>query len=114
MAINSRRKGHTYEREIVAEFRAKGWIKTCRNIETNPDAVLGVDILHTEPFMIQVKRYADYCPISKIEEIPPVPGTIPLLITKPDDKSAMVVLSLANFLSLISPDSPAPPLPEDF
>ena len=114
MAINSRRKGLTYERNVVAEFRALGWIKACRNIETNPDAVLGVDILHTEPFMVQCKRYADYAPISKIEEIPHVPGTIPVLITKPDDKPAMVVLSLANFLSLISPDSPSPALPEDF
>ena len=114
MTVNARRKGHSFERDVVTEFRAKGWIKACRNIETNPDAVLGLDLNHTEPFSIQCKRLQDYAPISRISEIPPIPGRIPVLITKPDDGPAMAVLPLSHFLLLISPSSKGPACPEDF
>ena len=112
--INARAKGIAFERDIAAEFRSRGWHRVCRNIETNPDAILGIDLLHTEPFSIQCKRLVDYAPISRIQEIPPLPGQIPVLITKPDDGPAMVVLPLKDFLSLISPASPSRPTVEDF
>lgn len=112
--INSRKKGHDWERAIVNEFRSLGWTRACRNIETNPDSILGLDILHTEPFSIQCKRLQEYAPISRIQEIPPLQGQIPVLITKPDDGPAMVVLPLQDFLTLISPDSSSRPTKDDF
>jgi hypothetical protein len=112
--INSRKKGHDFERAVVAEFRALGWIRACRNIETDPDAVLGIDLKHTEPYAVQCKRLSDYAPIRRIEEIPPLPGQTPILITKPDDGPAMVVLPLSAFLTLISPDHNPRPQAEDF
>ena len=116
MPINSRKKGLDFERTLCAELRALGWTRACRNIETNPDAVLGIDLLHTDPFTIQAKRLQDYAPISRIFEIPRIPGKIPVLITQPDAKNGppMVVLPLQDFLSLISPDSSSPPTKDDF
>jgi hypothetical protein len=114
MPINSRRKGHSFERDIVAEFRGRGWIRACRNIETDPDAILGIDLKNTAPFSIQCKRLADYAPISRIGEIPPLPGQIPVLITKPDDGPAMVVLPLQDFLAMISPDTNRRATKDDF
>ena len=116
MPINSRTKGLSHERSLCAEFRARGWTKACRNIETNPDAVLGIDILNTDPFCIQAKRLAQYAPITRIFEIPRLPGRIPVLITTPDASvgPAMVVLPLQDFLTLISPDSSSPPTKDDF
>jgi hypothetical protein len=113
--IDVRKKGHDFERKIVAEFRSKGWIRACRNIETNPDATLGIDLLHTEPFAIQCKRRRDYVSVSTIGEIPPTsPPSIPVVITKPDEGIAMVIIPLHHFLSLISPTSPSPPVRDDF
>ena len=120
MSALSRTKGHAFERAIVAEFRARGWISACRNIETNPDAVLGIDLLNTAPFSIQCKRHATYAPISMIYEIPSLPGQIPVLITKPDHSAnspqanTMVVLPLSDFLALVSPSSPSRPQLGDF
>ena len=120
--INARRKGHSFERALVAEFRSKGWIKACRNIETNPDAILGIDLLHTYPFAVQAKRLATYAPITRIFEIPTTsPATIPILITKPDEDysnglpaTTMVVLPLHHFLAMISPETPGPFSKDDF
>ena len=114
MTINSRTKGLTYERLVANEFRAMGWVKACRNIETNPDAVLGLDLLHTEPFSIQCKRLADYAQISRIFEIPDLPGQIPVLVTKPDDGPAMAVLPFKDLMRLISPQSESRPTKDDF
>ena len=122
MSALSRTKGHSFERQIVAEFRSRGWTQACRQIETNPDAILGIDLLHTQPFSIQCKRLASYAPISNIFQIPTLPAQIPLLITKPDASPSipsipsitMVVLPLSDFLALVSPSSPGRPVPGDF
>lgn len=116
--MDSRAKGLNFERQIVAEFRAKGWASACRQIETNPGAVLGIDLLNTDPFSIQCKCRARYVPISTIREVPPLPGKIPVLVTKGSHDAGesvpMVVLSLSDFLSLVSPSSPSRPTVEDF
>lgn len=114
--MDVRKKGHDFERQLVTEFRAKGWDKAARNLEFSQDAILGIDLKNTDPFLIQAKRLAQYAPISRIFEIPNLPGKIPVLITKPDSPNgpAMAVLSLTDFLSLISPQSPSPPTAEDF
>jgi hypothetical protein len=61
----------------------------------------GVDLEHTGQYRFQCKAYKDYCPISKIDEIPKEENTIGVLVTKGDRKEPMVVMSLDNFMVML-------------
>lgn len=86
----SRTKGHQFERDIANDFKEMGWDSARRQLEYQEG--LGVDLENTYPFQVQCKRYKDYCPISKIEEVNPDKGEIPMLITKGDRKKAVCVM----------------------
>jgi hypothetical protein len=109
----NRKKGHDFERRVVAALRSHGFPNAKRHDEQAPGAVLGFDIENTAPFIIQCKRHQAYAPISAIFEIPATSLT-PVLITQPDDTSqpAMAVLPFSAFLMLLS--NHLPPTPEDF
>jgi hypothetical protein len=108
----NRKKGHDFERRVVAAFRSHGFPKAIRHDESIPGAILGYDIDHTGPFRVQCKRLQNYAPISNIFEIPNSDAYIPLLITQPDDGKAMAVLPFSAFLQLIS--GCMPKLKEEF
>jgi hypothetical protein len=63
----------------------------------------GIDIVATDPFKIQCKRYKGYSPISKIEEVECNRdlGEIPMLITKADHKESMCVLPWSDMKDLL-------------
>jgi len=95
----SRTKGHSYERAIANVFREAGYTDAKRQLEYQEG--LGVDLANTGPYRVQCKRYKAYAPITKIEEVPEEVGTVPLLITKADNKPDMVCLSLNHFIELV-------------
>lgn len=51
--------------------------------------------------MFQCKAYKDYCPISKINEIPIVENKIRCLVTKGDRKEPMVVIPFKEFMAML-------------
>lgn len=93
----SRTKGHSFERAVAITFR-----------EVYPDAQrlleyqegYGIDLDKTGIFRVQCKAYKQYAPISKINEIPKG-DYIPVLVTKGDRLTPMVVLPLDNFIELL-------------
>lgn len=86
----SRTKGHQYEREKARDFKSIGWEEARRQLEYQEG--MGVDLENTYPFKVQCKRYKDYCPISKIEEVKLKKGDVALLLTKGDRKKDIAVM----------------------
>ena len=97
---SSRVKGHSFERDIAKDFKELGYKDARRLLEYQEG--MGVDLENTGKFRVQCKRYKDYCPISKINEVPKEKNTIPLLITKGDRKETMVVMSWNDHKSILS------------
>lgn len=95
--INSRRKGHGFERELVKLLKPI-FPKAQRQLEYQESK--GVDLEHTGFFDFQCKRSKNSIPISKIEEIPEVKGRIPVLVSKQDRKEAYATLPLDKFIYL--------------
>lgn len=109
--VTNRKRGHDFERRVVAAFRSHGYPNAQRHDESAPGAVLGYDLENTGPFIVQCKNLATYAPISAINEIPPSSLT-PVLVTQSATGPAMAVLPFSAFLMLLSKQTP--PLPEDF
>lgn len=120
--VNGRQKGHSYERKIAVDFQEMGFDAITKRAARGGDWSTsddGIDLVGTEPFAVQVKRYRDYVPINTIEEIncwpkdnSPVHGfgvqvtgpdypMIPLLITKKDHGEAMCVLPWSEMKKII-------------
>ncbi len=130
MTINSRAKGHTFERETSHQFQEMGWkgAQTTRAARggdwSHTDD--GIDLTGTEPFAVQCKRLANYVPVNTIEEIGLKPGfafvpvdpypkihqgqpvfsdgpamSIPLLLTKADHKPTMAILPWSELQKLL-------------
>jgi hypothetical protein len=100
--INGRTKGHSFERKIAQEFRSLGWSKALRNLEYQSQVALdGVDILNTEPFLVQCKCKKDYVPVNTIKEVRNKEGYYPLLITQGTRKEPMVVMRWKDFKEIL-------------
>lgn len=111
---NGRTKGHAYERKIAVDFQEMGFDAITKRAARGGDWSTtddGIDLVGTEPFAVQVKRYRDYVPVNTIEEIHPgtlhdglgfaVDSEVPILITKADHKPAMAVLPWEELQKLI-------------
>lgn len=100
--INSRRKGHQFERNVAIEFR-KIFPGARRHLEYHEDDANGVDLIGTKPFLIQCKRGRKLASINKIFEIQidPIDGGIPLLITQGDNTDIYAALPLHFFLRMV-------------
>ena len=94
-----RTKGHAFERQIAIAFRCL-FPKAAREL-TECREGLGVDLIETGNLRVQCKRGRKYAPLSKIEEIPEVEGTIPLLVTQGDRKPTLVAMRLDDFLAIL-------------
>lgn len=99
----SRRKGLGYENRIAGILREHGFPDAGRHLEFQKDEARGFDLKNTGVFRIQCKRYRSYAPVTKLEEVKPERGTVPLLVTRADRKPDVVVLYLKDFLKLIHP-----------
>ncbi len=93
-----RAKGTAFERTVAIAFREL-FPKALRQLEFQQG--LGVDLQGTGNLQIQCKRGRSYAPLTRIEEVPEVVGTIPLLVTQGDRKETLVALRLTDFLAIL-------------
>lgn len=98
----SRRKGHSFERDVAIALRGL-YPKAKRQLEYQEDECVGVDIANAGPFKIQCKKLKKYAPIKYIEEVKcdRTLGDIPILITAGDGEEAMTVIPFEEFLRLV-------------
>ena len=100
MGLRSRRKGHGYERTIAKQLRDEGiFPEAQRQLEYQAHNAKGVDLENTGKLRIQIKRYKRYVNPSRIEEIKE--EGIRALVTKADNKPAIVCLYWEDFLKII-------------
>jgi hypothetical protein len=94
----ARRKGYGYERTI-ANILKDIFPEAKRHLEFQGQEAKGYDLDNTGEFRIQCKRYKQYAPITKIEEVQET-GT-PVLITKGDRKKDVVCMYLEDWIKLL-------------
>ena len=94
----NRRAGHAYEREIANKLKDI-FPDVRRHLEPRGcDSVGGIDLDNTGVYGIQMKNYANYAPINKIEE---VKQGIPVLITKGQRKKSVVCMYFDDWKRLV-------------
>lgn len=100
--VNSRRKGKTFELEIVKHLK-EVYPNAKRQLEYQEG--FGYDIANTGRLRIQCKNYEAYAPITKIEEAYSAcndeNGCIPVLVTKGKNKPTMAVIPFYFFKELV-------------
>ena len=102
---NSRRKGHSFER-LVANLLKPLYPNARRHLEFQVGEANGVDISNTGSYKIQCKRLAKYAPVTCIEEVQCCEelGDVPVLITAGNEKRAVAVIPLEEFIRLVRVD----------
>ena len=98
---NSRAVGNAYERQIRLEFIELGW-KNCQTSryaskETDDNKV---DLVHTEPFNVQIKRWSSAPAYQKVLSEMPKTG-INIIIHKKPNRGEVVVMDKKSFYYLI-------------
>jgi hypothetical protein len=98
----ARRKGHSFERHVAILFQSI-FPGARRQLEYHSDDAKGIDIAGTGVYKVQCKRYRDYAPVAKINEVQCDRefGEVPILVTAGDHKEPMAVLPLEDLLQLI-------------
>lgn len=134
---SARQKGNSYERLIAQEWRDIGFSDclTTRESSRRLDA-LGIDLVGTGDYAVQIKRFKNYVPVNTIEEIcgefgeecgfskgekvkiplvhtsPELGNKIPIVITKADREEAMAIMRWSDLRSLIKRQNSAQKSPE--
>lgn len=97
--INSRTKGHSFEREIAQRLKPIfPFVKRLLEYQEG----FGFDLTGTGWFHIQCKRYKKSVPMSKINEIPLSDKFMPVLISKCDREPIYVTMKFDDWLSLVT------------
>lgn len=100
--INSRNKGHAFERENMHMFREVGFDKcvTSRSESKNLDD-MGIDLVHTGEFDVQCKR-VERLNVSKVmDEMPNREGKVPVVIHKQNRYPALVTMKREDFFMFV-------------
>ena len=100
MGSKSRSKGYGYEREIAHELK-EFFPEAKRHLEFQESDAKGFDLDNTGKYRIQCKRYKSYAPIAKIEEVHKESGSVPVLMTRGDNKPTVVCMYLEDFKDLL-------------
>jgi hypothetical protein len=98
--MNSRNKGHSFERDIAKKLRCV-FPSARRHLEYHKEDCKGFDLDNTGKFKIQCKRGRNYAPINKIEEPELLEGEAPVLITKGDKKKIVVCMYFEDWIKLL-------------
>ena len=106
MSRYNRQKGHSFERQMAAEFRELGFDCMTKRAARGGDWTFtddGTDLVGTKPFAVQCKRLANYVSVNAIEEIVKydLENEIPLLLTKANGKPTMAILPWSELKKLI-------------
>lgn len=74
-----------------------------RHLEYHEIDADGVDIVGTDEFKIQCKRGRKYAAITALDEVTcdRALGDVPVLVTRADERDAVAVLPLSDFLDLL-------------
>lgn len=101
----SRTKGLTFERWVAQKLRHI-FPEVRRHLEFQKGEANGVDLSNTGQYKIQCKRFAKYAPMTCIEEVQYHAwlGEVPVLITAGNDKPALAVIPLDEFIRLVEKD----------
>lgn len=99
---HARNKGYGFERWVANALKGL-YPEARRQLEYHENDCKGIDLANTGPFKIQCKKLRKYARIVMIEEVvcDSVFGDIPVLITAADNKPAMAVLPLTEFIRLV-------------
>jgi hypothetical protein len=99
----ARRKGHAYECQIAAEFRALGWTEAATSRNTNRLAdVQGIDLQHTSPFAVQCKNTAKGISYANVlQGMQHKEGEYPVVFSKLTRNGEYVVLRKEDFYELL-------------
>jgi len=91
-------KGKVYEQEIARAFKElyPGTERYLNDVYGGK----GVDVI-AGPYKIQCKRYKDYCPVNKLEEVVYTQGDMPILATRGDKKKTIICLYLDDFIEIL-------------
>jgi hypothetical protein len=103
MTINSRAKGHAFERYLVKLWKSLGFNKclTSRNESRYMDA-LKVDLVYTEPFYIQAKAVEKLgCVHSILASMPKKKGIYNLVWHKKSRKGSIVAMKEEDFIEIV-------------
>lgn len=102
MAINPRKKGHSYELQIRDWFRELGWDKavSSRSESKNKDDQ-GVDLCYTDPFNIQAKAVEKLGSLHDILARMPKDSNYNLVFHKRNRKGTIVAMTLEDFKEII-------------
>lgn len=98
----SRRKGHSFERDIAIDLRGV-FPGSRRQLEYHVDDAKGIDIQGVDPYRVQCKATAKYVSLNTIKEIQceRMFGDIPILVAKADKEPTLAVLHWEDLLALI-------------
>lgn len=98
----SRRKGHSFEREIAIALRVV-FPEARRHLEYQDAEANGVDLVQTGHYRFQLKRGRKPAALSAIKEVTADEefGEIPVLITQGDHERILAVVPFEHFLHLV-------------
>jgi hypothetical protein len=102
--INTRAKGHTFERKLMKVFIDLGWTncKTSRN-ESRARDDQKVDLCHTSPFNIQAKAVEKLGSIHSILAVmPDEKDNFNLVWHKKNNQGSIVAMSEKDFLRILN------------
>ncbi len=101
--IDSRAKGHAYERQLVKLFKELGWTDcvSSRSESKNTDDA-GVDLCYTYPLQIQAKAW-ETAPSyhTVLDKMPKRSDLYNCIFHKRNHKGSVVVMSEEDFISLL-------------
>ncbi len=98
--INSRRKGHSFERLIVKDFKEIGYTRAERTQEGSKSDRDGIDIMNAGEWRPQCKVGAKYCQPKIINEVYCRNG-IPIVITKADRQGTLAILKWKDMITIM-------------
>ena len=101
MGKSQRDKGQRGERKTVQELREAGFLEAHRDIN-DVWAGRGVDLIGTEPFLIQVKNRKKYVPVNTIEQMVWGWPHIPIVVTRAARQDPVGVIYWKHLLDLMT------------
>jgi len=102
MAINPRKKGHSYELDIRDWFRERGWSRavSSRSESKNKDDQ-GIDLCYTDPFNVQAKAVEKLGSLHDVLARMPNDSNYNLVFHKRNRKGTIVAMTLEDFHELL-------------
>lgn len=103
MPINSRKKGHDFERQVAIKFREAGF-ERCVTSRAQSRILddKGVDLNFTSPFIVQCKAVEALAVHKALNDIPAADGHYRVLFSKKKRQGTVVVMEVEEFFRLIA------------